>query len=362
MFAVAFLAASCGGSSTGGVRSPSPPASTSSSGPPPASPSAIPSIPPVTAPYGVLFTPPSNGNYTVSLVSTAGTVAATAQASFPPNAACANGAAAVLPLPVSTSNSRLYYMDTTGAVRTLVPDGAPSLTPIITLPASSASRRSMFAVSPDDSRMAVVVADFTSTGATTRVYMDQLQAGGAQTQIFSEAGAYTLWPTGWHGTTSLVLAKVPACTQGGGPGCCGPQEFHVIDPVTAARRFTVGGSGCVITGPPTPAGALCATTSSASVISWTAVTTNTFPIHDYFAAYLSPNGSAVAVVDNSGTQVFPSPLQPWAGMTACGWIDEAHVLAGGDAQAQPRIGDATSGKVVPVAAQGGCAGRIPGGL
>jgi len=38
------------------------------------------------------------------------------------------------------------------------------------------------------------------------------------------------------------------------------------------------------------------------------------------------------------------------------------VLSGGDVQQQPRVGDMTTGNVVPVAAQGDCGGRIPGGL
>jgi hypothetical protein len=49
-------------------------------------------------------------------------------------------------------------------------------------------------------------------------------------------------------------------------------------------------------------------------------------------------------------------------LVACGWIDSTHVIAGGDAQSQPRVGDVTSGAIAPIAAQGVCAGRIPGGL
>ena len=51
-----------------------------------------------------------------------------------------------------------------------------------------------------------------------------------------------------------------------------------------------------------------------------------------------------------------------AGMFACTWIDDTHVLSGGDAQHQPRVAQVTSGGMVPVAAQGDCAGRLPGGL
>ena len=333
-----------------------PPASTPASAP--AGPSAAPAV----GPYGILISPPSAGTYAVSIVALTGRVVASVQASAPLPATCANAAAALVPLPVSASNSRVYFMDAQGNVRTIAPDGTLSQGPVISLPAGTASRRSMFAVSPDDSRIAVVVDDFTAAGASTKMYMDQLQAGGSQTLIYSSSGAYTIWPVGWHGTTSLVVGKVPACTQGGGPGCCGPLEFHVVDPANANRRFVLGGPGCQVEGTPTPAGVLCATNTGANLISWTAVVTNSFPIHGFTNAYLSPGGSEVAVVSSTGTQVFPSPLQPWPSMSACGWIDDAHVLAGGDAQQQPRIGDATNGKVVPVAAQGDCGGRIPGSL
>jgi hypothetical protein len=49
-------------------------------------------------------------------------------------------------------------------------------------------------------------------------------------------------------------------------------------------------------------------------------------------------------------------------MQACGWIDSNHLIAGSDSQVQTRVGDLTTGKVVPVAVQGACAGRLPGGL
>lgn len=254
-------------------------------------------------------------------------------------------------------------MDAIGGVRTLAPDGSLSQGPIINLPAATASRRSMFAVSPDDGLLAVVVDDYTASGATTNVYVDQLQPGGSQKLIFTESGAYTLWPTGWHGTNNLVLAKVPACTQGGGFGCCGPQELHVVDPVTATRRFTIGGSGCIISGPATPAGASCETnTSTARVFSWTAVQLRIYPIPGpgMGPIYLSPNGQHLALSTNPNQTTVED--YSTLNMLACGWIDDTHLIAGGDTQTQARVGDVTSGTIVPVAAQGDCAGRLPGGL
>jgi hypothetical protein len=224
----------------------------------------------------------------------------------------------------------------------------------------------MFAVSPDDQRIAVVLDDFTSGGASTHLYVEDLNGGGNHVDLFSESGAFTLWPVGWHGTNNLVLAVTPSCTQGGGPFCCGPQELHVVDPATAGRRFTIGSrSTCVIAGAPSPSGVACENNAGgftqATVLNWTAGTTRTVPIPGPTFAYLSPLGTSLALVDNNGTSFFPNNVGA-PGMFACTWIDDSHVLSGGDPQHQPRVVTLPSAVMVPVAAQGDCAGRLPGGL
>jgi hypothetical protein len=360
------LAGACTVPGTGSGRSPSPAASSSRTSSPSATPSAIPSQSPSPAPvagsYGVLVSPLSNSSYTVSLVGIDGRVVASQVANTPGTVTCAGTAAGVVPPPVSTSNTRVYFMDALGVVRYLAPNGDAGQT--ITLPIGPA-RRSLFAVSPDDALMAVVVVDFASGGATTNLYMYQLQPGGSKPLLFQQSGAYTLWPTGWHGTTSLVLAKVPACTQGGGPFCCGPQEFHVVDPKTAVRRFTVGGASCVIAGPPSPAGAVCEDTAAfaqLSVLDWTGATSHSYPISGATPAYLSPDGTLVAIAAFGAPITTLLPTNAAATLAACAWIDNTHLLSGGDAQHQPSVGNVTTGQVVPVAALGDCAGRIPGGL
>ncbi len=312
--------------------------------------------------FGVLVSSLSSSTYTVSLVGIDGRVIASGIANTPGTVTCADAAAGVVPPPVSTSNTRVYFMDSLGVVRYLSPNGDTGQT--VTLPIGPA-RRSLFAVSPDDTRMAVVVIDFTAGGATTKLYMYQLQPGGAQLLLFSQSGSYILWPSGWHGTTNLVLAKVPSCTQGGGPLCCGPQEFHIVDPNTAVRRFTVGGASCVITGPPSPAGAVCEDTTAyaqASVLDWTGATVHSYPVSGPTPVYLSPDGTLLAVPSNGAPTTSLLPTGAAVNLNACGWIDNTHLLSGGDAQHQPSVGDITSGQVVPVAALGDCAGRIPGGL
>ena len=317
---------------------------------------------PVSGAYGVLYGTQSAATYTVSLVGVDGKVVASADASTPVAVSCANAAAALVSPPVSTSNSRAYFMDAQGVIRFLGPGGDTGR--VTSVPVGTASRRAMFAVSPDDQRIAVIVDDFSSSGATTHLYVEDLNGGGNHLDLFSQSGAFTLWPVGWHGTNNLVLAKVPSCTQGGGPFCCGPIELHVVDPATANRRFTLGSSSCVVAGSPSLAGVVCesgANYTQATVLNWTAGTLRTLAINGPTFAYLSPGGGMVALVDNNGTS-FTIGAASIAGMFACTWIDDAHVLSGGDAQHQPRVAQVTSGGMVPVAAQGDCAGRLPGGL
>lgn len=308
--------------------------------------------------YAVLVTPPSSDTYSVSLVGIDGKVVASAAPSSPTQVTCGDSTTAVLPLPVSTSDTRVYFLDAQGNVNFLTPNGE---TGHATRVPAGGQTRSMFAVSPDDQRIAVVQNTYTSSGATTVLYAEDLNGGTNHVKLFTETGAFTLWPIGWHGTNNLVLAKMPACSSGPGIGST-LNELHVVDPATAIRRFTLGGTQCVIVGVPSPAGAVCEDTSftKANVLNWTGATVQSYSIQGPVAAYLSPDGTALALVDNNSTTF--DGVKQTLDLLACGWIDGTHVIAGGDTQQQPRVGDVTSGVILPVAAQGSCGGRIPGGL
>ena len=307
----------------------------------------------------MLVTQGGADTYTVTLVGVDGKVVASATPSSPTQVTCGDAAAAVLPLPVSTSDSRVYFLDAQGNVNFLTPNGETGLATHV--PAGGQTR-SMFTVSPNDQRIAVIQDTYTSSGATTVLYVEDLNGGSNHLKLFTESGGFTLWPIGWHGTDELVVAKVPACTQGGGPTCCGPQELHVVDPTTGLRRYTLGGSGCVIVGTASPLGALCENTDFTQVkeLNWTGGTVQSVTIQGPTPAYLSPDGALIALATDSGTSFAGS--KQTLDLPACGWIDRSHVLAGGDTQQQARVGDVTTGTIVPVPAQGLCGGRIPGGL
>jgi hypothetical protein len=320
-----------------------------------------PSPRPVNGAYGVLVSSQASSPYTVALIGVDGRVAATAEASTPPITNCGSAAAAPYPLPVSTSNTRVYFMDAAGVIHFLGPAGDSGT--VTSVPAPSSSRRATFAVSPDDRRIAVVVATYSSTGASTSLYVEDLNGGGNRVNLFSETGVRTLWAVGWRGTNNLVLGVVVSCTQGGGAFCCSVRELHVVDPATATRRFTLGSySTCPIAGPASPSGVVCENSSSqATWQNWTAGTVRSLAINGPTAAFVSPKGGFVAMVDSTGTS-FTIGAPSISQMFACTWIDDTHVMSGGDPQHQPRVVEVVSSTVVPVAAQGDCGGRIPGGL
>ena len=94
---------------------------------------------------------------------------------------------------------------------------------------------------------------------------------------------------------------------------------------------------------------------------WCGDTVRTLAINGPSFIYVSPTGSMIAIVDNAGTS-FTIGAATINGMFACEWIDDTHVLSGGDPQHQPRVAEVVNGGIVPVAAAGDCGGRIPGSL
>jgi hypothetical protein len=362
LLAAALLVAGCAGPGSQAGASPSVKAGTSPTSSPSASVATSPAASPgpLTGAFAVLSTLPSGDSYTVSIVAANGKVVGSAQASSPTAVTCGDAAAAVVPLPISTSDDRAYYMDAQGVVRFMTVQGETGRA--TTVPVGG-GRRSMFAISPDDQRIAVVVSDFTASGVAIRLYVEDLNGATNHVEIFNSSGAFGLWPIGWHGLDNLVVAKVPSCAQGGGAFCCGPLELHVVDPATAFRRYTLGGPDCVIAGAASPAGVACEVTAGYTTLrtlGWTAGVLGTFPINGAAPAYLSPDGQVVALVAGSTTKF--QGASKILNMQACGWIDSTHVISGGDAKQQPRIGNVATGAVAPVAAQGTCAGRLPGGL
>jgi len=133
----AMVACGPSGGNKAAVSSPTPvAASPTAHASPTAQPTTNPTPQPVTGAFGVLYSSQSSSDYTVSIVAIDGKVVASASASTPPPASCANTAAAVVSPPLSMSNSRAYFMDGQGAVHFLGPGGDTGRA--TTLPVSSA--------------------------------------------------------------------------------------------------------------------------------------------------------------------------------------------------------------------------------
>jgi hypothetical protein len=315
--------------------------------------------------FGVLIGPASGGSYSVSIVGASGLVSATTTVTAPSWPSC-GGHLAFAPAPVSTSASRLYYMDGSGDVRWIAPGGQQSSAPVIRLPIGS-SRRSVFAVAPDDSEIAVAVEDFSPSATVTRLFIDQLP-GGKQTEIFSETSNRSVWPIGWRGKTSLVVGKAYTCGDIDLMACCELQELHVVDPRTATRLVTLGNTdGCQIDGAATPGGVACEDLpyyANVRVVDWSGHITRSFSNEaGQIAAYVSPDGRMLAVQqpqDPVPDTVILETRQSFLSFMACGWVDDLHLL--GDYQGSPAVADLASGKINVISAAGTCGGRIPGGL
>jgi hypothetical protein len=322
--------------------------------------------------YGILVsrTPAADGTYSIAMVDATGRVVA--RASYHTrqgiNASLVGGEPTFASAPISTSNSRLYYLDGDNDVHMLAPDGT---TGIVTHLPGNDHIRSAFAVNPDDRRIAVSVIDYSKSPASLQLYVEDLATGANRVEIFSTISAY-VWPIGWHSCRLVVGVDQRAIESVGGDLSFNPYgagSYHLINAATGAHLATIGGASCEPTGPLSPAGTACHTgVDVASVLDWTGQQTMPgMPSRGGFlgAAAVDSAGTALAiccdmtgvVLDVRGSLTHASvwgwPL----------WIDEGHVLVGDGSttQPQPALIDLSGGSN-PVNASGYVFGRIPGSL
>ena len=360
--AIVLLGISCGGN-TG--HSPSPSASAG----PTAGPSASPSGGPAVASYGLLLTAG-----TLEMITPAGTIAAHASVAAPSVHTCGQSTGAVLQPPVSASDSKVYYRDGNTKIKFLTPEGK---TGNVTTVPGSATTVSFFSVSPDDTRIAVLVEDLSpATTIKLSLYVEDLTGHTNHSVIYTNTVpkfklASTLWPMGWH-QGLLVLAAWAPCTFE--PAGLMPIEWHVSNAVTAVRLATIG-NPCVPSYWPSPAGVACIRggTTQAEVYDWTGkVTAHMADDDSAFQSGLSPSGQSIFFSPGVSTGSpppktsisSPGPIVSVQGHSACLWIDDQHLLAPDAviALSQNAQGYLVSPKITVLTASGQCAGRFPGGL
>src|SRR5689334_16146824 len=221
------------------------------SGPSP-SPSASTSLgPPAAGVYGLLH---PQGR--LELIRTDGSFAASVPMADPSGHTCGYGAGAWTLPGVSASNHRVYFRDGDNRIRAVVP---PSSVVDITSVPGGVNVISGFSVSPDDTRIAVSVEDFSHLPAIAQsLYVEDLRGHTHHAVIYTATATAgkqptMLWPMGWHGT-ELVLAVWNACTFEQLPY---PNAWHVAESATGIRRASIGDANCIPASWPSPAGVAC---------------------------------------------------------------------------------------------------------
>jgi hypothetical protein len=348
----ATFAISCGSSSTPSAHTPSASAAAT------ASPSPSPSGP--LGEYGLLMPAGS-----LELIDHDGKIAAETAVAPAATQTCAAGMAAVLPPPVSATSDKVFFRDGDTRIRYLTPGGQTG--DATTVPGGP-TKVSLFAVSPDDQRIAVLVEDLSDpANIGLRMYVEDLIGNGHHVDILVKSTpngkpGITLWPMGWH-QSQLVLAVVPSCTF---ESVSSPLAWQVVDAASGAQVALISGTDCLLSWWPSPAGVACAgAAGQAAVYGWDGkvIRSVAVPPGDSQSS-LSPLGTGIAFTPGFGIGA-PSPSTTIIGSTAsvtvpgheaCLWIDEDHVLAPDAVLAFP------SGAVAAVPASGACAGRFPGGL
>src|SRR5260370_23835173 len=166
------------------------------------------------------------------------------------------GHAVVLPY-VSTSKTALYMLVGDSDVLSLRLSDGKQVT--VAHLAVGTNMEAAFAVSPDDSQIAVSVLDFNRSPVHVQLYTDKL--GGGNRHVIFESDSNYVWPVAWHAGL-LVLAHAYGPFEDdiakAAPGRDNPYSaisYHIVDPVTASRVVLMG--SCTVSGPLSPAGSGC---------------------------------------------------------------------------------------------------------
>jgi hypothetical protein len=283
----------------------------------------------------------------------------------------ASGRAIVLPY-VSTSLTALYMLVGDSTVLSLrLPDGKQA---VVTHLEVGANMEAAFAVSPDDSQIAVSVLDFNRSPVHVQLYTDKL--GGGNRHVIFESDSDYVWPVAWHAGL-LVLAHAYGPFEEdvakAAPGLDNPYSaisYHIVDPVTASRVVLMG--SCTVSGPLGPAGSGCI---QGGTIDWQGNVSPPWSTRDWgsvsSAASLSPDGRWIAATvpdspDKMGiwapdgrvvNWVYGPGIRDWAG-----WLDDQHIVTGSylNATYQPVVTNPIRGGIDhPVIGYGFYAARLP---
>ncbi len=227
---------------------------------------------------------------------------------------------------VSTSNSAVYYLDGDSALMRLRPGGSPEH--VRDLPGTP-SVHAAFAVSPDDSRIAIALLTYGPTPAGPGVakanyigmtlYVEDLD-GSHHVDLFSSP-TIAEWPVGWHGSDLVIavsLAQIPGLGLDPHPYYAFA-GIHVADASTGTRKASLC-NGSAVLGLATAAGVLCAAPDGTVESDWSGNVTPTGL--QCSSAELQPGGASIACAAFGETpflwsagskHTLPAPPLCWVG-------------------------------------------------
>ena len=319
--------------------------------------------------------------YTLTIVAGDGRVVATAH----PRKRTPIAHALELPY-VSTSNSRVYYLDGDTNLRYLKPDGTTGS--MGSLP-SSGVVRAAFAVTPDDARIAVGLLDFRVRPVKNTLFVRPSQSFGVVGGVIYTSTTRYFWPVGWHAGNLVVAYLGPTGTPFDtterygrgvaadfpyGPNPYGGINVHVINPSNAARLAIISGGG--ESGLLTRAGSAV---TQGDAVNWKGQRLDWRSPTDYGSynspGSLAPGGGVIAACclgpSSSGQLALWYPggrtqALPVAGSNAdwVGWFDDSLLITGyyHASDGTPTVVDVEAGVVKVVGAHGIVAAMLPAGL
>lgn len=305
------------------------------------------------------------------------------------------------PLPeVSTSTTRVYYLDGDSQVRMLTPDGK---TVAVTKLEANEHLHAAFAVSPDDSRIAVSIIDYSAAPPRRHLYVSDLN--GLNRSEVSVSGKNYVWPVGWH-ADKLVLAVGdanpvsqampgevhPWCDSSTGPctadnAYAATHGFYLVDPKDSNRLVALGSDQCKTIGLMTRAGALCwegrapegritpttecrpELTTCLRLADWTGTFTEWTTLATVWIGALSPSGTQMAGCCNVNAINLYDARSAGGNVTRLhdaaapvGWVDDYTLIYQPFGSQQMRMFGVASRVDAPVDAPGIPVALLPGGF
>jgi hypothetical protein len=232
----------------------------------------------------------------------------------------------------SASRTRLYYLDGS-EVRFLAPDSTIGVATRIAL---GATDQAGFAVSPDDSSIAVAIFSYTPLpgGAYRgmRLYVEDLSGGAHHVDIFSST-TVAEFPIAWTGGRLILAVSEPRCCRATTVNPYDATSYHVVDPATGTRLATLCDGSAGPEGPIEPIGAICYHPNDAPTYQrWDGspfTPSAAVPNPSQFLNAISPDGARVAVGQDRiwifGPGGVDNPLDDEHGYV-WGWLDDTHLV------------------------------------